>query len=84
MRKKPDIWAAAINLLGLWHDKPIKLKYNYNLNEWYDSKGNLSTHKLGYEDCGNLQVFTSKNRKDVTLFILGAQSMSQQVRNIIH
>jgi len=81
--KMKDIWMIGINLNGLWDDKPIKGKWNPDLLCWYDKSGDFGVDTVGLDERDGYLMFSSYNKKEVELFILGAKSISKQIKNII-
>jgi len=35
------VWAARVNMGGLWKKKPIKCTWNSDLGSWWDRSGNF-------------------------------------------
>jgi len=48
--KPKELWAIAVNLNGPWSDKPVKVKYNSNLESYWDKNGDLHVPIEGYYD----------------------------------
>jgi hypothetical protein len=81
--KNKDCWMIGINLNGLWDNKPIKGTWLGDLNSWYDESGNFNVDKIGLDERDGYLMFSSYNKKDVELFLLGAKSISKQIKNVI-
>lgn len=68
------IWGMAFNLYGLWGKKPVRLFKKDDLDTYYDKGGDLGISKTGFcskqPEC---MEFGSKDKKDVSSFIDGAQ-----------
>ena len=83
-KKTPDkIWAIGINLNGPWHNKPVRMTYHDDLDEWYDKSGNCSVSKLGLDDRrSGITTFASEDKKEVEVFIAGALALAKRVVNV--
>jgi len=88
MKQPKEIWAAGCNWGGLWSKKPIKMRlqktmYGIKVREYYDSTGNLSVTKLGYDNSNpDCVTFASAKKEDVELFLLGAHSAMDAVKRV--
>lgn len=78
-----NIWMIGINLNGLWNNKPMKGIWTEGLHCWYDKSGNFDVNKVGFDIYDGCVTFSSYNKKDVEIFILGARSISKQIKNVI-
>lgn len=78
-----NIWMIGINLNGMWNNKPIEAKWNSEFRCWYDKSGNFDVDTIGLDERDGCLMFSSYNKKDVELFILGAKSISKQIKNVI-
>ena len=80
-RTKPKVvWANAINLCGLWSDKPIRMSVYDWAYGWYNRKNDLDVHKLGVDDGRpGIITFASEKRSDVVLWTKGALAMAQRM-----
>lgn len=77
-----NIWMIGINLNGLWDNKPIEGIWNKELKCWYDKSGNFSVDIIGFDERDSYLMFSSYNKKDVELFILGARSLGKLIKNL--
>lgn len=80
---KKDLWAVWINGYGFRFDKPTLVKYDEETNSWWNKTGNEDVKKVGLElnDSGTVITFSSYNKRDVKLFILGMKAMKTVMCN---
>lgn len=77
---KKSIWMNGVNLRGIWSERPIRGYWYESTEEWYDDGGNLSVEKLGVVVKEGIITFSSKNRKEVVLWTMGANAVLIQMR----
>lgn len=73
MARPNTIWAAALNLSGLWG--PVKMTWRNDLGEWYDRSGNFSAAKLGLQVKHGITTFASANQKEVKIWVSGVKTV---------
>lgn len=79
-KKHPKIiYAARINLVGLYSEKPIKCRLTHNeypYDFYYGNNGEFihPINTLGLFKEGGLITFTSTKKQDVELFLVGAKA----------
>lgn len=81
---KRELWVAVVNLSGLWLDKPIKVTFDVESNEYRDKSGELGFYRediLLFNDMSRI-VFASENKKEVEAFIVGARAVYHILKNI--
>jgi hypothetical protein len=73
------LWAAAVNLRGLWSDKPVKVLYDKSDGTWWDESGNLEIRLVGSSLGLYHQVFSSKSKREVQIWIDGYKACARAV-----
>lgn len=74
MSRPKIVYGNGVNLAGLWSKTPMRLRWNDNLKEWYDSNGCFSVEKLGTQSDEDIITYASTNRNDVVTWIKGVQA----------
>ena len=88
-KKKPKIvWAAMVNLSGLYSKNPVKCKYVPDVYEtekgndrWWSLDGDFDVRKLGEHKTDGHIAFVSENKQDVEKWLKGAKSVMSLLRN---
>lgn len=78
--KKDFVFSALINLRGLYSDKPTKCFYDTVCESWWDKSGNFEVRQLGLDNSHGIVQFSSRDVREVELFILGAKSVMNQLQ----
>lgn len=84
---KPDVeendfvYAAMINLSGLWSTDPTGCQHDQESGSWWDKSGNLEIKKLGVCHDGAFISFASANEDEVVAWISGAKAAAQITAN---
>lgn len=75
-------WMAGINLAGLWSNKPIRGYFNADHENYWDRTGNLNVETVGEDSrvSGNLITFASKDKREVEIWLHGANSVMELLR----
>ena len=82
---KKELWAARVNLSGLWDNAPVRVKWNGEQEYYTDASGNLGFSPgdiLRYDDKYMVVVFASENKAEVKAFIAGARAVYHILRAI--
>jgi len=82
--KKAPLYAAMINLSGLFCDKPLKCMRNEDWADggfYYNKSQDLDVSGVGLHDkCGRIE-FVSYDKKEVAAWISGASSVMKMLKN---
>ena len=70
---KRELWAACVNLAGC-NDVPARVKFDRELEEYFDSAGNMGFSLDRLVDEGRV-VFVSVRKSEVAAFIAGAKAV---------
>lgn len=82
--KARTVYAAGLNLSGLWSKKPIKVYYDADLRCWYDASENLSVERMGYHQPFSwLKTYASTSKADVQTWIDGVSAAFCMLKNWI-
>jgi hypothetical protein len=74
--KPPQVvYANMVNLAGLYSNKPMRCKYNEQLDSWWDRFGSLEVRQLGHYSKSEMIQFSSVSREEVLLWTEGARSV---------
>ncbi len=84
------VWAAGINLNGLWYGNPIQLEFDKEMSDilaedntvWWDRTGTMSVSKLGLHETIYWTTFASVDKKEVERFLDGALAMSKCIKRL--
>lgn len=73
--KKEPVWAAKVNLGGLYKLNPLRCTWDKELNCWWGDDGNFEVRKLGLDAQDLCITFASKSKTEVAIWLLGATSV---------
>lgn len=83
MKLPPEnVWVAAVNLSGLWWETPHEFSRLEDIDGWWSKNGEFSVDKLGVDVKPNIVTFSSKNKKDVELWLSGARAYRYILRGL--
>lgn len=80
MSKTPKIiYAALINLSGLYSKRPVRCTYDENTKKWWSDNGNFDVHIVGLDGKGTNIRFSSTSEKEVQTWINGAEAVLSMI-----
>lgn len=83
LKRRPRVvWAAKVNLSGLYSTKPIKCTWNNGA--WWDEEGNLGVNDLGLHVEDRIITYVSHLESDVAMWISGARSVLTMLNDWSH
>ena len=77
---KKQLWAAMINLSGLYSPRPIRVFWHKTLKEYYASDGNFSVAFDGLTRTACIVTFAHHNKMMVQTWIDGVRSCQHLLR----
>lgn len=84
LNKKPKqpniIFAAQVNLSGLYSNEPIRCTRDNEMDSWCDVSGDFIVDFIGDNSRRNSTVFSSEKIEDVINWIKGAEAVMNQLR----
>lgn len=91
MSKKENLpkvlWAARVNMAGLWSSKPIKVRLDEEMLEqdfdavWYDKEGDFGVDVVGLEKNEYSTTLSSTSKDEIKQFIAGAEAVLSVLRS---
>jgi len=78
--KHKTIYANAVNLSGLWSPWPIRLKWNGELESYWDDSGDFDVDELGEKDQGGIITFASTSVEEVKQWTNGAKAVMKLIK----
>ena len=70
MKRPKKIWAAGVNLSGIWG--PYRMTWDPVCKKWYDSSSDFDVEKMGeFRGAGRI-TFASEDKAKVKLWLSGA------------
>lgn len=77
--EKPKIiWAAAINLSGLWG--PFKMKLHEDQQIYYDRTGNFSVNDYGLMQTDGIVTYGSPSQKATEIWVSGVKTTMRMLK----
>jgi len=78
--KTKIVYGATINLNGLCG--PYKMRYNDDLDEYYDATGNFSVKQVGEHNpfCGII-TFASASKTKTQTWVMGIKATMKMLKN---
>jgi len=80
--KKKVVYAACVNLSGVWPPQPMKCTWDRECEEYINEEFDFGCD-IGYQPRSCYITYASVNKKDVQNFILGAKSMAKIITEIV-
>ena len=82
-RKSKKLWAAAINLSGLYHTTPLRVYLEKDLETWFAEDGNFSIAKVGEHREPYRVTFAHADKGKVDAWISGVNAVSTVLRTLL-
>lgn len=81
--KHKILYAARVNLNGLYSDEPLKVKYDIESEKYWDNTGDFGVDGPGIDSSYGCVTYVSDDKSDVIKFIMGAAAVMHILRDFI-